>query len=65
MLIKYSLGLSVVLGYNYIALFFNSDSSLDKKTKHSEFILQSCYYVHFWANTLRKGMNPFILPAMG
>ena len=23
------------------------------------------YYVHFWANTLRKGMNPLILPAMG
>ena len=30
-----------------------------------EFVLQSCYYVHFWANTLGKGMNPFILPAMG
>ena len=24
----------------------------------SEFILQSCYYVHFQANTLWKGMNP-------
>ena len=31
----------------------------------SEFILQSCYYVHFRANTLGKGMNPLILPAMG
>ena len=31
----------------------------------SEFVLQSCYYVHFWANTLGKGMNPLILPAMG
>ena len=30
-----------------------------------EFVLQSCYYVHFRANTLRKGMNPLILPAMG
>ena len=30
-----------------------------------EFILQSCYYVHFRANTLEKGMNPLILPAMG
>ena len=30
-----------------------------------EFILQSRYYVHFRANTLGKGMNPFILPAMG
>ena len=31
----------------------------------SEFILQSLYYVHFWANTLGKGMNPLILPATG
>ena len=30
-----------------------------------EFVLQSRYYVHFWANTLGKGMNPLILPAMG
>ncbi len=31
----------------------------------SEFILQSRYYVYFQANTLGKGMNPLILPAMG
>ena len=31
----------------------------------SEFILQSRNYVHFRANTLGKGMNPLILPAMG
>ena len=31
----------------------------------SEFELQSRYYVHFRANTLGKGMNPLILPAMG
>ena len=30
-----------------------------------EFVLQSNYYVHFQANTLGKGMNPLILPAMG
>ena len=30
-----------------------------------EFVLQSCYYIHFRANTLGKGMNPLILPAMG
>ena len=30
-----------------------------------EFKLQSRYYVHFRANTLGKGMNPLILPAMG
>ena len=30
-----------------------------------EFIIQSRSYAHFRANTLRKGMNPLILPAMG
>ena len=30
-----------------------------------EFVLQWRYYVHFWTNTLGKGMNPLILPAMG
>ena len=30
-----------------------------------EFVLQSWYYFHFRANTLGKGMNPLILPAMG
>ena len=31
----------------------------------SEFVLQLRYYVHFRANTLGKGMNPLILPALG
>ena len=31
----------------------------------NEFELQSHYYVHFWTNTLGKGMNPLILLAMG
>ena len=31
----------------------------------SEFVLQSRNYVHFRINTLEKGMNPLILPAMG
>ena len=30
-----------------------------------KFVLQSRYYVHFRANTLGKGKNPFILPAVG
>ena len=30
-----------------------------------EFVLQSGYYVHFRANTLGKGINPLIPPAMG
>ena len=31
----------------------------------SEFVLQLRYYIHFRANTLGKGMNPLIIPAMG
>ena len=30
-----------------------------------EFVLQSRYYVHFRSNTIRKSLNPLILPAMG
>ena len=30
-----------------------------------EFVFQLCYYVHFRENTLGKGMNPLILPAIG
>ena len=30
-----------------------------------EFVLQSRYYVHFRANTLGKGMNRLVLPAIG
>ena len=39
--------------------------AMDCRIVVHEFILQSCYYVHFQANTLEKGMNPLILPAMG
>ena len=31
----------------------------------SDFVHQSRYYVNFRTNTLGKGMNPLILPAMG
>ena len=31
----------------------------------SKFILQLRYYIHFQANTVGKGMNPLILPAIG
>ena len=34
---------------------------LDCNLKVSEFKLQLCYYIHFWTNTLGKGMNPLIL----
>ena len=30
-----------------------------------EFVLQLCYYVHFQANTLGKGMNPLYPPSYG
>ena len=39
--------------------------TMDCKIVVSEFVFQSRYYVHFRINTLGKGMNPLILPAMG
>ena len=39
--------------------------AMDCGTVVREFVFQSRYYVHFRANTLGKGMNPLILPAMG
>ena len=38
--------------------------AMDSGILVSEFVLQSRYYVHFRVNTLGKGMNPLILPAM-
>ena len=38
---------------------------MDCRIVVSEFKLPSHYYVHFWSNTLGKGMNPLILPAIG
>ena len=38
---------------------------LDFEIIVSMFELQSRYYVPFWANTLKKGMNLLILSAMG
>ena len=39
--------------------------AMDCEIVVSEFVLQSRYYVHLRANTLGKGMNPLIHPAMG
>ena len=39
--------------------------AMDSGIVAREFVLQSCYYVHFRAYTIGKGMNPLILPAMG
>ena len=38
---------------------------MDSGIVESEFEFKSRYYVHFRTNTLEKGMNPLILPAMG
>ena len=38
---------------------------MDCRIVVNEFVLQMRIYVHFRANTLGKGMNPLILPAMG
>ena len=46
-----------------MALAQNNTTKLDIVLR--EFVLQSRYYVHFRANSLGKGMNPLILPAMG
>ena len=39
--------------------------AIDYEIVVSEFELLSRYYVHFRGNTLGKGMNLLILPAMG
>ena len=38
--------------------------AMDCRIVEHEFVLQSRYYIHFQANTIGKGMNPVILPAM-
>ena len=37
--------------------------AIDCEIVVTEFELQLRYYIHFLANTLGKGMSPFILPA--
>ena len=39
--------------------------AMDWEIVAREFVLQLRYYAYFRANTLGKGMNPLILPAMG
>ena len=39
--------------------------AMDSEIIVSEFVLKSCYYVHFRTSTLGKGMKPLILPGMG
>ena len=37
---------------------------MDCRIVVSEFEVQLCYYIHFQINTLQKGTNSLILPAM-
>ena len=39
--------------------------AMDCRIVVNKLVLQLRYYIHFWANTSRKGMNPLVLPAMG
>ena len=39
--------------------------AMECRIRVSEFELKLCYYVHFQINTLGKGMNSLILPAIG
>ena len=39
--------------------------AMDSRIIVSEFELQLRYYIHFQTNTIGKGMNPLIHPAMG
>ena len=58
--IKYSNLIQIILWFRGVMV-----KSMDCEIVVSEFVLQSGYYVHFRVNTLGKGMNPLILPAMG
>ena len=49
---------------NWTIFVFSYFSSICTTEIH-KFVLQSRYYAHFQTNTLEKGMNPLILPAMG
>ena len=63
---------NIIYAEIYVAISINSRwcprgvmvKAMDCGIVVREFVLQSRYYVHFRANTLGKGMNPLILPAM-
>ena len=39
--------------------------AMDCRILVSDFVLQSCHYVHLRANTLGESYGPLILPVMG
>ena len=66
---KISLSLSLSLSLSF-SLFNECPRGVMVKAMDCRIVvsvseLQSRYYVHFRTNTLGKGMNPLILPAMG
>ena len=62
----YSLMIIVVNRLNRLSSIFRGSphvvmaNMLDYDIIVSKFKHQSCFYVHFWTNTLRKSMKPFI-----
>ena len=62
--IQETLNILFILKFGRVSSWCNG-YAMDCWIVEREFILQSCYYVHFRANTLGKGMNPLIFPAMG
>ena len=67
-------GISTFVGYLMPKLFSQKNKgcprgvmvkAMDCGIVVREFVLQSRYYVHYRENTVVKGMNPLILPAMG
>ena len=44
---------------------FSWYNGLSDRLRNRKRVQTPSYCVHFWANTLGKGMNPLILPAMG
>ena len=42
----------------------NTANVLDFGLKTNKFKFQLCYYIHFWTNSLEKGMNPIYFPKL-
>ena len=67
-IIKYSVSSIFCLMYSYQIWWGYPRGVMVKAMDYgivvSNFVFQSHCHVHFWANTLGKGMNSLILPAM-
>ena len=65
MMLNKNMNVKVCSSYGGVCLRGVMVKAVDCGIVVSEFVFQSCYYVHFRANTLGKGINPLILSAMG